>query len=83
MNDSDIPGLAVTNMPRGIPDSSLGTADPFAVALEQTSRRLDAAGWRRDATVPARYAKIDPGTRGPDHRPVARISPPASEGLGD
>ena len=40
--------------------TSIGTADPFAVGLEEARRDLEAAGWMQDATAPARYAKPDP-----------------------
>jgi hypothetical protein len=40
--------------------SSIGTADPFAVALAQVRRRLAAAGWTPDAVIPTRHAKTDP-----------------------
>ena len=37
--------------------TSIGTADPFAVGLEEARRHLEADGWTRDATVPMDYAK--------------------------
>ena len=40
--------------------SSIGTADPFAAALDQAHRRLNAAGWTRDATTATFYAKPAP-----------------------
>jgi hypothetical protein len=40
--------------------TSTGTADPFAVGLEEVRRRLETDGWTQDATVPACYAKPDP-----------------------
>jgi hypothetical protein len=36
---------------------SIGTADPFAVGLEEARRHLEADGWTRDATVSMDYAK--------------------------
>ena len=40
--------------------AAIGTADPFAEALQQAHRHLHAAGWTQDATAPTRYAKTDP-----------------------
>jgi hypothetical protein len=40
--------------------TSLGTADPFTVGLEEARRHLERDGWTRDATVPGCYAKPDP-----------------------
>jgi hypothetical protein len=40
--------------------TATGTADPFAVGLEEVRRRLETDGWTQDATVPACYAKPDP-----------------------
>jgi hypothetical protein len=40
--------------------TSTGTADPFAMGLEEARRQLEADGWTQDATVPACYAKPDP-----------------------
>jgi hypothetical protein len=40
--------------------TSIGTADPIAVALEQTHRELDTAGWRQDASIPTHFSKPDP-----------------------
>ena len=45
--------------------TSTGTADPFAVGLDEARRHLEADGWTQDATVPACYAKPHP-TRGED-----------------
>jgi hypothetical protein len=39
---------------------SIGTADPFAVGLEEARRHLETDGWTQDATVPGCYAKPDP-----------------------
>ncbi len=40
--------------------TSIGTADPFAVGLEETRRHLETDGWTQDATIPGCYAKPDP-----------------------
>ena len=40
--------------------TSLGTANPFAVGLEEARRHLETDGWTQDATVPGCYAKPDP-----------------------
>jgi hypothetical protein len=40
--------------------TSTGTADPFAVGLEEARRHLETDGWMQDATVPGCYAKPDP-----------------------
>jgi hypothetical protein len=45
--------------------TSTGTADPFAVGLEEVRRRLETDGWTQDAMAPACYAKPDP-TRAED-----------------
>ena len=61
--------------------SSIGTADPFAEALQQVHRHLHAAGWTQDATVPMRYAKTDPSAHVSHQFPTAMTSPPAVVGL--
>ena len=40
--------------------TSIGTADPFAVGLDEARQHLEADGWTQDATVPGCYAKPDP-----------------------
>jgi hypothetical protein len=40
--------------------TSIGTANPFAAALEEARRDLEAAGWRPDGAVPTCYVKSDP-----------------------
>ena len=40
--------------------TSIGTADPFAMGLEEARRHLEADGWTQDATAPGCYAKPDP-----------------------
>jgi hypothetical protein len=40
--------------------TSIGTADPFAVGLEEARRHLETDGWTQDAIVPACYAKPEP-----------------------
>lgn len=39
---------------------SIGTADPFAVGLEQARRHLETDGWMQDAMVLGCYVKPDP-----------------------
>jgi hypothetical protein len=53
--------------------TALGTTDPFAVALEQVRRELDATGWRQNAMTPTRYAKTDPTTH-PGEEPETATS---------
>ena len=53
--------------------TSIGTTDPFAAALEQVRRELDAAGWRQDAMIPTRYGKTDP-TPHPREEPETALS---------
>jgi hypothetical protein len=40
--------------------TSIGTADPFAVGLDEARQHLEGDGWTQDATVPGWYAKPDP-----------------------
>src|SRR5215203_5146004 len=40
--------------------TSLGTADPFAVGLEEARRHLETDGWMQDMELPTHYAKPDP-----------------------
>ena len=40
--------------------TSIGTADPFAVGLDEARQHLEGDGWTQDATVPGCYAKPDP-----------------------
>jgi hypothetical protein len=40
--------------------TSLGTADPFAVGLEEARRHLETDGWMQDLELPTHYAKPDP-----------------------
>ena len=40
--------------------TSIGTADPFAVALDEARRNLRAAGWSEDGMIPMCYVKSDP-----------------------
>jgi hypothetical protein len=40
--------------------TSIGTADPFAVGLDEARRHLEADGWTQDAMVLGCYAKPDP-----------------------
>ena len=40
--------------------TSIGTADPFAVGLEEARRHLEADGWTQDTTIPGCYAKPEP-----------------------
>jgi hypothetical protein len=40
--------------------TSIGTADPFAVGLEEARRHLETDGWMQDAMVLGCYAKPDP-----------------------
>ena len=44
--------------------TSIGTADPVAVGLEEAHRHLEAEGWTRDVTVPTCYAKSEPMRQG-------------------
>ncbi len=39
---------------------SIGTADPFAVGLQEARRHLETDGWMQDAMVLVCYAKPDP-----------------------
>ena len=58
--------------------TSIGTADPFAVGLEEARRHLEADGWTQDATVPGCYAKPDPTLLSGDAaaRPPFALTPP-------
>src|SRR5215213_7410078 len=40
--------------------TSIGTADPFAMGLEEARRHLETDGWTQDSTVPTSFAKPDP-----------------------
>jgi hypothetical protein len=40
--------------------TSIGTADPFAVGLDEARHHLEADGWTQEATVPGCYAKPEP-----------------------
>jgi len=40
--------------------TSLGTANPFAVGLEEARRHLETDGWMQDMELPTHYAKPDP-----------------------
>ena len=40
--------------------TSIGTADPFAVAMQEARRHLETDGWTQDGTAPACFAKPDP-----------------------
>jgi hypothetical protein len=44
--------------------TSIGTADPFATALDEARRVLGAAGWSEDRAVPMCYVKSDPAPPG-------------------
>lgn len=44
--------------------TSIGTADPFATALDEARRDLGAAGWSEDGAVPMCYVKSDPAPPG-------------------
>jgi hypothetical protein len=40
--------------------TTMGTADPFAVGLEEARRHLETDGWTQDGTVLGHYTKPDP-----------------------
>jgi hypothetical protein len=44
--------------------TSIGTADPFATALDEARWDLGAAGWSEDGAVPMCYVKSDPAPPG-------------------
>jgi hypothetical protein len=44
--------------------TSIGTADPFAMGLEEARRHLETDGWTQDAMAPACYTKTEPTLHG-------------------